>query len=103
MLLDLDARYPGFRFRIIDEQDRVRRHILIFVGEEREERLDALFPPSAPSPSWAPSAAVDALAALGAAQGASFKAAVSSTHGFWMACFVRQSHPFMTSRTSANF
>lgn len=44
VLLDLDARYPGFRFRIIDEQDRVRRHILIFVGEEREERLDAPVP-----------------------------------------------------------
>lgn len=44
VLLDLDARYPGFRFRIIDEQDRVRRHILLFVGEEREERLDAPVP-----------------------------------------------------------
>lgn len=44
VLLDLDARYPGFRFRIIDEQDRVRRHILLYVGEEREERLDAPVP-----------------------------------------------------------
>ena len=33
------AQFPGFRFRVIDEQDRVRRHILLFVGEERCEDL----------------------------------------------------------------
>ena len=33
-LADLDARHPGIRFRIIDEQDRVRPHIKIFVGAE---------------------------------------------------------------------
>ncbi len=31
-LRDLDARYPGIRFRIVDEQDRIRRHMRIFVG-----------------------------------------------------------------------
>jgi molybdopterin synthase sulfur carrier subunit len=30
----LDARYPGFRFRIVDEQDRIRPHIRFVVGEE---------------------------------------------------------------------
>ena len=30
-LADLDRRYPGIRFRIIDEQNRVRRHIRFFV------------------------------------------------------------------------
>ena len=28
----LDSRYPGMRFRIIDEQDRIRPHIRFFVG-----------------------------------------------------------------------
>lgn len=36
---NLDAAYPGFRNRIIDEQDRVRRHIKIFVNREEEREL----------------------------------------------------------------
>ena len=32
VLGDLDARYPGIRFRVVDEQDRIRRHIRIFVN-----------------------------------------------------------------------
>ena len=44
VLDDLDRRYPGFRFRVIDEQRRVRPHILLFVGEEREEDLAAPIP-----------------------------------------------------------
>ena len=32
VLIDLDRRFPGLRFRVIDEQDRVRRHMRIFVG-----------------------------------------------------------------------
>ena len=31
---DLDRRYPGIKFRIIDEQDRVRPHMRLFVGRE---------------------------------------------------------------------
>ena len=34
VLQDLDARFPGLRFRVVDEQDRVRRHMRIFVGLE---------------------------------------------------------------------
>jgi hypothetical protein len=30
-LADLDARFPGFRFRIVDEQGAIRPHIKIFV------------------------------------------------------------------------
>jgi molybdopterin converting factor small subunit len=38
LLDDLDRRYPGLRFRIVDEQDRIRRHIRFFVnGEQRFE------------------------------------------------------------------
>jgi molybdopterin synthase sulfur carrier subunit len=45
VLVDLDRQFPGFRFRVIDEQDRVRRHVIIFVGAEREEDLAATIPP----------------------------------------------------------
>ena len=41
VLADLDRQFPGFRFRVIDEQDRVRPHILIFVGGERCEDIGA--------------------------------------------------------------
>jgi molybdopterin converting factor small subunit len=39
LLLDLDRRYPGIRFRMIDEQDRVRRHMRIFVNGEPVKAL----------------------------------------------------------------
>lgn len=29
---DLDRRYPGIRFRIIDEHGRIRQHIKLFVN-----------------------------------------------------------------------
>lgn len=32
VLRELDQRYPGLRFRVVDEQDRIRRHIQFFVG-----------------------------------------------------------------------
>jgi len=31
-LADLDRLYPGIRFRMIDEQNRIRPHIRFFVG-----------------------------------------------------------------------
>ena len=31
LLADLERQYPGIRFRVVDEQDRIRRHIRIFV------------------------------------------------------------------------
>ena len=34
LLADLERQYPGIRFRMIDEQDAVRRHIKIFVNQE---------------------------------------------------------------------
>ena len=39
VLADLDARYPGIRFRVIDEQDCIRPHMKLFVGEEPAESL----------------------------------------------------------------
>lgn len=35
VLGDLDRRYPGIRFRMIDEQERVRAHIRFFVDAEQ--------------------------------------------------------------------
>lgn len=32
VLADLDRRFPGMRFRMIDEQERMRRHIRFFVN-----------------------------------------------------------------------
>ncbi len=32
LLADLDRRYPGMRFRLVDEQDRLRPHMRVFVG-----------------------------------------------------------------------
>jgi molybdopterin converting factor small subunit len=32
LLTDLDRRYEGIRFRMVDEQDHIRRHIRIFVN-----------------------------------------------------------------------
>ena len=34
VLDDLDRRFPGLKFRVVDEQDRVRRHMRIFVGQD---------------------------------------------------------------------
>jgi molybdopterin converting factor small subunit len=46
LLADLDRRYPGIRFRMIDEQDRIRRHVRFFVNGEATFDLDlALRPP----------------------------------------------------------
>jgi len=41
LLRRLDNMYPGIRFRIVDEQDRIRRHIKLFVNEQVEESLSA--------------------------------------------------------------
>ena len=35
ILADLDRRYPGIRFRMIDEQDRMRPHLRLFVNGEQ--------------------------------------------------------------------
>jgi len=39
VLSALDERYPGFRFRIVTEQDRIRPHIRIFVNDEQAQEL----------------------------------------------------------------
>jgi molybdopterin converting factor small subunit len=39
LLKNVDRECRGFRFRIVDEQDRVRRHIRIFVNREEVRGL----------------------------------------------------------------
>jgi molybdopterin converting factor small subunit len=39
LMADLDRRYPGLRFRVIDEQDRIRQHMNFFVGGELVRNL----------------------------------------------------------------
>jgi molybdopterin converting factor small subunit len=34
LIKELDRRYPGFRFRVIDEQDALRPHIRVTVNAE---------------------------------------------------------------------
>ena len=36
VLHDLDSRFTGIRFRIVDEQNNVRPHVRIFVDGEQE-------------------------------------------------------------------
>ena len=41
VLADLDAHFPGMRFRMIDEQERIRQHIRLFVNTEMATDLSA--------------------------------------------------------------
>lgn len=41
VLADLEARFPGIRFRMIDEQDRIRRHVRVFVNDRETAALAA--------------------------------------------------------------
>jgi molybdopterin synthase sulfur carrier subunit len=34
LFADLDRQFPGLRFRVVDEQGRIRRHMKVFVNEE---------------------------------------------------------------------
>ena len=43
---DLDRQYPGIRFRIIDEHQKVRRHIKLFVNHDQAD--DDLATPLSP-------------------------------------------------------
>jgi molybdopterin converting factor small subunit len=40
VLADLERRYPGMRFRMIDEQDRIRTHIRLYVNTTAVESLE---------------------------------------------------------------
>ncbi|MEY4730517.1 MAG: Sulfur carrier protein CysO [Pseudomonadota bacterium] len=40
LLHDMEAKYPGIRFRVIDEQGNIRQHIKIFVNKQLVRKLD---------------------------------------------------------------
>jgi molybdopterin converting factor small subunit len=40
VLVDLDRQFPGLRFRVVDEQGRLRQHMRVFVGAESVRDLD---------------------------------------------------------------
>jgi sulfur-carrier protein len=46
VLSDLDSQYPGIRFRMIDEQDQVRRHIRIFINGAQVHALSHALTPA---------------------------------------------------------
>ena len=41
LLHDLDRRHPGIRFRMVDEQGRIRRHMRVFLNRETVDDLAA--------------------------------------------------------------
>lgn len=41
LLADLDRRFPGLRFRVVDEQGQLRPHVRVFVNRSQVRRLDA--------------------------------------------------------------
>jgi sulfur-carrier protein len=45
LFADLDRRYPGLRFRVIDEQDAIRPHIKIFVNRVQAASIAACLAP----------------------------------------------------------
>ncbi|MEO8536761.1 MAG: MoaD/ThiS family protein [Betaproteobacteria bacterium] len=48
VLAALDLNFPGIRFRIIDEQGRVRPHIKLFVGRDATRDLSTPIPAGDP-------------------------------------------------------
>jgi molybdopterin synthase sulfur carrier subunit len=41
LFADLERRYPGIRFRVINEQDEIREHIKVFVNQTIAVSLSA--------------------------------------------------------------
>ena len=41
VLGDLEQRFPGIRFRMIDEQDRIRPHLRLFINSQEARELTA--------------------------------------------------------------
>lgn len=46
LLTDLDRRYPGIRFRMVDEQGRIRPHMKVFVNDEAVRDLMTVITPT---------------------------------------------------------
>jgi molybdopterin converting factor small subunit len=46
LLDDLDRRFPGIRFRLVDEQDALRPHMRVFVNHVKVRVLDVPLAPT---------------------------------------------------------
>jgi len=46
LFLDLDRRYPGLRFRVVDEQGALRPHMRVFVNGAQVRELGIELRPS---------------------------------------------------------
>jgi len=47
VLRDLDRRFPGLRFRMVDEQDHLRPHMRVFIDSAESRDLGARLPADA--------------------------------------------------------
>lgn len=45
ILHDLDRQFPGLRFRMIDEQEQIRTHMRVFLGQQELHALSTPMPP----------------------------------------------------------
>jgi sulfur-carrier protein len=45
LFADLDRRYPGLRFRVVNEQGKLREHIKVFVNRQIVEDMNASLQP----------------------------------------------------------
>ncbi len=45
VLVDLDRKFPGIRFRVVDEQDALRPHMRFFVNGEQVFSLEHALSP----------------------------------------------------------
>jgi molybdopterin synthase sulfur carrier subunit len=43
---ELDRRYPGLRFRVVDERGRLRQHMKVFVNEDAVRDLTTQLAPT---------------------------------------------------------
>jgi sulfur-carrier protein len=43
---ELDRRYPGLRFRVVDERGRLRQHMKVFVNEDAVRDLSTSVAPT---------------------------------------------------------
>ena len=46
VLADLDRQFPGIRFRMVDEQNKIRPHMKVFVNEDAVRDLETRLAPS---------------------------------------------------------
>ncbi len=47
VLRDLDRRFPGLRFRMVDEQDHLRPHMRVFIDTAESRDLGTALPAGA--------------------------------------------------------